>query len=140
MTLDLGELNYIAIIVSVVATQVLGTLWYSNLLFGKTWRAEIGMTAEQWQARSSQARAGYIMAILGSLIAAWVLAMLIQATDAADVIDGIVLGLMVSIGFVATAIAINYVFESKSLKLFLITAGYPVVSLLITGIILTLWG
>ena len=139
MTIDLSQLNYIAIIVSVVAGQVIGAAWYSPLLFGKTWMTEVGMTAEQVSSRGSRARAGYMVAILGSLIAAWVMAMLVQLTGAADAVDGIVLGLMIGVGFVATAVGVNYMFESKSMKLLIINAGYPVLSLLVMAVILTLW-
>lgn len=139
MTITLGDLNYIAIAVSAVAAQAIGAAWYSPLLFGKAWMTEVGLSAEQLSGRGRQARIGYLVAVLGSLIAAWVLAMLVQASGATNIVDGIVLALMVGVGFVASAMAVNYVFESKSLRIFLINAGYPVLSVLIMGVILTLW-
>lgn len=136
MTIDLGAVNYVAVIVSVVVMQIIGTLWYMPFLFGKPWMAATGVTTEQMRA----AKTGYLVAILGSLIAVWVLAILAGATGATGLADGLTLGLLVSIGFVFTSFAVNYVFESKSLKLLLINAGYPVVGLAVAGAIIGIMG
>jgi hypothetical protein len=139
MTIELGDLNFIAIIVSVIVVQAVGAAWYSPVLFSKAWMTEVGLTAEQLQVRGARKATPFIVAILGSLIAAWVLAILVQATGANEPLDGVVLGLMTGGGIVATAIGVNYVFELRSLRIFLINAGYPALSLLIMAIILTIW-
>jgi hypothetical protein len=48
-------------------------------------------------------------------------------------------GALAGIGWVATAIGVNYLFERKSFRLFLINAGYMAVSLTIMGAILGAW-
>lgn len=135
MTIDLGAINYLAVIVSVVAMQIIGTIWYMPFLFGKAWMAAAGVTTEQMRGN----RVGYLIAILGSLIASWVIAILAGATGASGFADGLALGLLAGIGFVFTAFAVNYVFESKPLKLLLINAGYPVIGLAVAGVIIAIW-
>ncbi len=48
-------------------------------------------------------------------------------------------GLAVGIGFIATAFGASYAMEGRSLKLYLVNAGYPIVALAINGVILALW-
>lgn len=42
MTLDLGGLNWLAVIVSAVVYFVIGAAWFTPAVFGKPWMAAIG--------------------------------------------------------------------------------------------------
>jgi len=136
MTIDLGAINYPAVIVSVIVMQIIGTLWYMPFVFGKARMAATGVAAEKIRG----GLVGYQGTILASLIAACVIAILANATGAKGFADGLMLGLLVGIGLVFTAFAGNYVSESKSLKLLLINAGYPVTGLAVTGVIIGVLG
>ena len=67
------------------------------------------------------------------------LAVFIQAAGVTGVVDGLVVGLIAGIGFVAVALASNHAFEGKSLKLYLINAGFSVVQYAVLGILLAAW-
>jgi Protein of unknown function (DUF1761) len=54
------------------------------------------------------------------------------------ILYGAIAGLVVGLGWVASAIGTNYLYENKSLKLFAITGGYHVVRFLVAGVILGL--
>jgi len=56
-----------------------------------------------------------------------------------DAMFGASAGFMAGLFWVATAMGITYLFERKSLKLFLINAGYHVVTFTVIGFILGLW-
>ena len=43
---DLGAINWLSVLIAVVAAQVLGFLWYGPL-FSKQWMAALGWTPEQ---------------------------------------------------------------------------------------------
>ena len=47
-SIDLGSLNYLAIIAGVIINQVLGAAWYGGL--AKPWMAEVGFTEEDMEA------------------------------------------------------------------------------------------
>ena len=115
-----------------------GALWYSPLLFANVWMAENGFTKEQIQELGG-AWKGYVVSIVGSIISVLALAVVIQLTGAIDFGDGLIIGLFGGVAFVATAMASNYIFESRSLKLYLINVGYPVLVLAINGVILATW-
>ena len=45
--MNLNAINYLAVLTAAVACFVIGGLWYSNLMFGKAWMKESGMTEEK---------------------------------------------------------------------------------------------
>ena len=128
--------NYLAILTATVSTFVLGGLWYSPALFGKAWMQEMGFTAESCKA---QGNVGIIMGVsfvLG-LIMAFNLAAFIgpKATPA----FGLFAGAAAGFGWVALSFGVTYLFERKSLRLFLINAGYHGVAFTLMGAILGAW-
>ncbi|MEO0341740.1 MAG: DUF1761 domain-containing protein, partial [Bacteroidota bacterium] len=52
---------------------------------------------------------------------------------------GLIGGVLAGFGWVALSLGMIYLFERRSFKLFLINAGYLVVSFTLMGIILGLW-
>ena len=126
-------------VVGVIINMAAGALWYSPILFANPWMAANNITKEEIAARGSEAVKGYVVAFVASVLVALVLAVLVQTTKADDVVDGLVLGLMTGIGFVATAMGANYIFESRPMNLYLINAGYPVVVHPVLGVLLATW-
>ena len=136
MDIDLGDINYLAVLVAIIINMAGGAAWYGIL--GKPWMAELGTTKEQIQERKSEMVRGYIIAVIASIVIALALAIIIQATKAED-LDGLLIGLIAGVGFVATTFGANYAFEYRSLRLYMINAGYPLVSFAIMGTVLGLW-
>ena len=136
---DLGSLNYWAILVAVVFNQALGAAWYSAL--AKPWMAEVGLTGEDMEAMKGTPRQWYpyVVAVVSGIVFTLVLALLAQGLGADGAGEGLGLGLLAAIGFIFTSNAINYAFEARSLKLFLINGGYPLVSYSVIGILLATW-
>ena len=81
----------------------------------------------------------YAMALVASVLTVFGLAVIIQATGADELLDGLVIGLIAGIGFVASAMAGQYEFEGRPMKLFVINAGYPVLVFALGGSILGVW-
>ena len=137
--IDLGSLNYLAIIVGIIINQALGAAWYSAL--GKPWMVGVGLTMEDLEAMKGTARQWYpyVVAAVSALVFTLGLALVIQGMGAEGVVDGLILGLLAAIGFIATSYATTYSFEGRSLKIFLINIGYPVISYAIIGVLLAVW-
>ena len=137
--IDIGSLNYLAIIAGIIINQALGAAWYGAL--GKPWMAEVGLTQEDMEAMKGTARMWYpyVVAIVSALIFTLGLAVVMQGMGAEDFVDGLILGVLAAVGFIATSYATTYSFESRSLKLFLINTGYPVISYAIIGVLLAVW-
>jgi hypothetical protein len=131
----LGQLNYFAIVAAAVAAFVVGGVWYSAGLFGKAWQRETGLTDEQLGARNPGLVFGVSFVL--TLVASLVFAMFLGPRPAFG--SALFAGLAAGVAWVATSFGINYLFEAKSLRLFLINAGYHVAQFAAMGAILGLW-
>lgn len=131
-----GQLNYVAVLVAGIVYFALGALWYSPLLFAKPWMAAVGLTNEDVQGGSPLI---YLYPLIFYVIAAAVVALLIQALGITTIAAGIFLGALGWLGFMLPAIGSSYIFESRSFKLFLITSGYHLLGFLLLGSILAVW-
>jgi hypothetical protein len=132
--LNFANLNWLAILGATLASFALGGLWYGPM-FLKAWMAAIGKKQEELPSNATP----FIVSFVTALITSIVLAALIQALGIVRVIDGVLLGLITSIGFIATAAASDAAFGGSSVRLFLIQAGYRVVYSAIMGAILAAW-
>ncbi len=131
--MPVAEINYIAVLVAALVFMVVGSVWYSLGVFGKSWMHEVGLKESDIKQGPGK---GYALAIGASLLQAFVLAHFVYYVSAESAVDGAVTGLWIGFGFVAMAIGLNYVFAKRSAMLWMIDAGYFVVSLMIAGAIL----
>jgi hypothetical protein len=127
--------NYLAVLVAALSTFLVGGLWYSPALFGKAWMRENGFTEEGMKGGNMAKIFG--LAFFLALIAAVNLAMFLGPEDRPAM--GALWGFAAGFGWVATFVGTHYLFERKSFTLFLINAGYSVVSLTLMGVILAAW-
>lgn len=134
----MGHLNWLAILIATFAAFVVGYFWYGPILFGKIWQQENGLTDEKLK----QSNMGQIYgSALGlTFVFCVLLALNMITSDKSGMADGIKHGIYVGVGFVSTSLGINYLFARKSFRLFLIDAGYFVVTAAIMGGILGSWG
>ena len=133
--MDLSIINWLAVLVAALSGFAVGGLWYSPILFGKIWQVESGMTDEKIKGGSMGKIFG-ITFVLNILIA---INMSFFFGGEVGLTDGLMYGAFTGIFFVGAAFAITYLFEHKSLKLWLINAGYQAVIFTVIGGILGAW-
>jgi hypothetical protein len=129
------EVNLWAVLVAALSSFFLGGLWYSPILCGKAWQRETGLSDEALARRSPALIFG--LSFVLSLIAAAVFAMFLG--PAPELAFALGAGASAGLCWVAASFAINYLFESKSLKLFLINGGYHTLQFTLFGVVLGLW-
>ncbi len=127
----------LAVIVAAVAHWLLGAAWFT--LFKNQWLVGIGKTSEQLAASGMPAWMPHAVTLAANLVMACVLGWLILATGPQNVVRGMQMAAIVWAGLVASAFATEYVFEARSLQIFAINTGYPLVGLLIMGVVLGAW-
>jgi hypothetical protein len=128
------RVNYFAVLVAAVAYFVLGAIWFTALQ--KPWLAAIGKTADEL---TGSPATGYVVAFVSNLFMAWILARLIIASGRASLWGGVAMAALLWLGFVATVMATEFVFEGRTLQALAIIAGYPLAGMLIMGAILGAW-
>ncbi|MDN5201468.1 DUF1761 domain-containing protein [Fulvivirgaceae bacterium BMA10] len=133
--MDLSNLNYLAIFIAALSTFLIGGLWYSPILFSKSWMVENGFSEEDLKG------ANMPMIFGGSFVLALIMSFNLAAflSDSNDLVWGMTAGALAGIGWVAAAMGVTYLFERKSLKLFFINAGYHVITFIVMGAIVGVW-
>lgn len=131
----MGQVNYLAVLAAAVSAFLLGGLWYSPVLFGKTWMRLSGITEE----RAAQANQGKVfgVAFVWSLLGALVFAMFLGPAPAFGFAAAA--GFAAGLFWVAGSFAINYQFEQKPFGLLMINGGYHTVQYTLFGAVLGLW-
>ena len=132
---SLANINWLAVVVSTFVAFAVGGLWYSKALFGSTWMEEVGLTEEA--ANNANMPKTFGGTFMLQFLAVTALAALIGTDGSWQ--SGLQSGLLVSIFWVATAYGITYLFEQRSMRLFLINAGYNIVLFAIVGTIIGSW-
>ena len=130
-----AHFNWLAIITAAAAAFALGGAWYAKVLFGSAWMQDVGLTEED--AKNANMPRTFGGAFVLQLIAAMMLAAIIGPES--TWLSGAYTGLLLGLGFLATAYGVTYLFEQRSLRLFMINAGYNVVLLGIMGAIIGGW-
>lgn len=130
-----ADVNNVAILVAAIVTMAIGAVWYSSILFGKSWMKLMGKKAEEL----GGANTGYLVAGLGALVQAYILAHFVDYTGATTFSEGATTGFWLWLGFVAVTMAINIVFEGRNWRLWQINAGYFLAALMVTGGLLAAW-
>lgn len=122
---------YLEPLIGGIAAFALGFLWYTAL-FGKAWQAETGMSEED--AQKDMART-HGLALLMMIVMSYAVNMIIGYHEPAEqtFVHGGFHGIMAGLFYAAPAIAINYLYQRKSLKLYLIDATYIVLLLGLSG-------
>ena len=131
----LAEINWLAVIAASVAAFFLGGIWYSKKLFGARWMQEIGLT--EGSTDQTHVTRTFIATFVLQFIAATALAVFIGTES--SWISGLQAGALIGLLWIATAYAITYLYEQRSMRLFLINAGFYVVQFAVMGTILGGW-
>jgi hypothetical protein len=137
-----------AVFVAGLVIFLLGGLWYSPALFAKRWVALQGRTEEQMRAQAASANMPlmYLSAFICSLVIAWAMNVLANhfmpdtvVPVSSWIVRGAKLGLFCWFGFVAPTSYAMALFSMKPKQLWLIDAGYNLVSFLLAGMVLMGW-
>lgn len=133
--MDMSQINILAVIVAALSSFLIGGLWYSPIMFANVWMKEVGLSEED----TKNANMGRLFggSFILSLIISFNLAAFIGSE--ADFTFGLFAGAAAGIGWVAMSLGIVYLFEQRSMKLFLINAGYQAITYTVMGGILGLW-
>jgi hypothetical protein len=127
------DINWLAVVVGILAFFVVGALWY-GVLFGKPWQRETGVTERPQGAGVARVMG---LTLLAEFVVVLTLAHLFAFLHPDDHVK-----MMIATGFglaiMTPAIAINYVHQRKSLTLFLIDASHFVVGMAAVGLVFVL--
>jgi len=135
MAVNFG-VNYLAVVVAAVVALVIGFIWYSPRVFGNRWMAYLGTTQAQL---GNPGPTGIAVGVVASLLNAWVLAVLSLNLGGKTLTDGVLLGVLAWLGFMATITAAQISFEKKPWGLWVLNNVHNLLVQVIMGAIVTAW-
>ncbi len=127
------QIDFLAVGVAALSAFFLGFLWYS-VIFVKPWQRLIGMKDQDGNNMPPNLGKLLVGSFILEIIMAFNLAAFIGPE--ADWLFGLLAGLAAGFGWVSLAFGVNYMFEGKSFKLWLINAGYNTVVFAVMGLII----
>ncbi len=129
----LSNIHWIPVIVLTVISFVIGFVWHSAYLFGKTWKHENNPDNIKIKINAPLIFIGtavlHFIAISG-------LSALISGKGG---LTGLYTGLFISVIWILPSMGGTYLFANRSLKLLAIDAGMYVVLFSVSGYILGIW-
>lgn len=128
--------NYLAVLIAAVAVHVLGFLWYGPL-FGKTWMRLMKINPKEMQKPKGMSKV-YVGSFLCTLVMTAVVAWLLDLTGV-TMMNGLFMGFMTWLGFLATNQMGMVFWEKKSWLLYFLHTAHSLVTLLTVGAILGAW-
>ena len=136
----LAQLNWVAVIVGTVVYFTIGEVWFTPILFGRPWQRSIGWDPSRTAPQMNPVT--YAVPAVLYLLASIATGMLAAATGSTTFGSGIVLGLVVAVGYALVVIANDAVFDPNKpepVTWFVITGGYNLVGLLIVAVLVSVW-
>lgn len=137
MILELfGALNWLAIVGATLVWFGFSAIWYSIPPLSQAWAkaAGVDMTGE-----GPPLALLFIPTLIGYFVTTVVIGLLVAATGAMTVGDGIVLGAVLGVGFGMVGALVNQVYERKGGSYFLINGLNAVIAYAIVAAILAAW-
>lgn len=131
-----ANINYLAVFVAAVVYMVIGALWYSPVLFGKTWKKLVGPHVDTTKGNAVN---GYALTFVAALLIAYVLAHIVDYLGADTPLAGAQTAFWLWAGFSVTSGIGETIFAGRSGKLYVLNMSYNLVAMVIMGAIIAAW-
>ena len=128
-------INHFAVIAAALSDFIVGALWFSPIMFYKSWLKENSLTEEIL--KKGNPAVTYSITFLLALIISYNLAAFLGERET-DVMWGLSAGFLAGV-WAAAGFTILALFEKKSLKYILIDCGYLLVAFSLKGLIIGAW-
>jgi hypothetical protein len=134
MLVDLGSVNWWAVLVSTVIAYLIGAVWYAPPVFGDRWMSALGSKAPAPNRVKPMIAQFFLTLVIAAALAA-----VVVRFGAVTWIEGAAIGVALSIAFVATSLFTDWMFCGLDLRLYWIQVGYRVLLFAVVGAILGAW-
>lgn len=137
MILDFfSDLNWLAVIVATIAWFAFSAIWYSVPPLSKAWQnaSKVDMAED-----GPPLAVLFIPTLIGYFVTTVVIGLIVEAIGITEVGDGVVLGIVLGIGFGAVSALVTQVYERKGSNYWLINGLNAVIAYVIVSVILTVW-
>jgi Protein of unknown function (DUF1761) len=133
-------INYLAVLAAVVASMVIGFVYYHPAVLGRLWMRLVGQTDESVQGGSPLV---YPVVIVASFLTAWALAgatfLAHEFYQGGFLVSALVTGWILWLAFTAARMLVHDVFDTRSLKITALSALNEFLIITAMALIIGLW-
>lgn len=134
--MDFSSINWLAVALCLVASMVIGGVWFSPKVFFNAWWKAIGKTEKDMQDMSKGSSAGMMATwggtIVASLVQAIFMGLMTNAMGATNWSSGAMMGFWLWLGFVAPSSLTNKLFADR-VPAWFYEAGNHLITFLVMG-------
>ncbi|HVU48615.1 MAG TPA: DUF1761 domain-containing protein [Terracidiphilus sp.] len=123
------HVSLLAVLIATVIQWLLGALWY-GYVFKARWAALVGIGEGE---KSTSAWFGMVTSFIANLILSFVLGHIVNWANGHSFPDGVWLGALCWLGFMAPPLFTQHIFEKRPVKLFAINAAYWLLAMMVAG-------
>lgn len=131
------QVNWLAIVLAMVSSMVVGTIWYAKPVFGDKWAKMVGLDDKKMKEGSGKAIG---ITVVVSLITAYVLAHVTYLSNAyfanSFMQDALMTAFWVWLGFTAARFITHDAFEQRPMKLTAMNIAHELVTFMVMGAII----
>lgn len=136
----LESVSIFSVVLASLASIGIGFAWYGPL-FGRVWIKEQGWSDKDMQKQKEQGMGkSYAIMTAGSLLTAFILSQFASLAGAVTAWDGATIGFWAWLGFGVPLLLNSVLWEGKSWRLYQINVGYQLVTMVVMGMIVAMWG
>ena len=132
-------INYLAVLAALIASMVIGAVFYHRAVFGRTWMRLVGHS-DDTQGGSPLA---YPIVVVASFLTAWALAgatyLEYKFYEGSFLLSALVTGWILSLSFTVARMVVHDVFDTRSLKITALSAFNEFLTITAMAFIIGIW-
>ena len=133
-------INFLAVGLAALSSMIVGTIYYLPALFGNRLTALTGVDPN----KPKRPALTYVLSFIASAITAYVLAYMTWLTwasfDEQPLLPAFITGFSLWLGFTAARMLIHDLFDGRDIRIFFITIGHELITILVMAAIIGLLG
>jgi len=135
--IEFSGLNVWAVVVAWIFSVVLGSFWYSPAGFGKLWSRLSGV--DMMKTPKEETTRAILFVVVSSLLQALTLGLILNSLDVHNLAEGIVASLVLWFGFTALTTVGNTLYQRQSWKFWWLNASFFLITMVVNGVLFSLW-
>lgn len=135
--LELEGINYWAVLAVWILYMAVGAWWYSKAGFAKQWTKHTGIDILKIPTNQANKIIGFVA--LSALIQAFALAIVFNSLDVSSVVNGLLVGLLLWLGFTAATTVGVTLYSKRSWGFLWLNSSYFLIVMVIASVIFSAW-
>ncbi len=135
----IGTISVWGVLIGAVIAMIIGSVWYSPLLFGKRFMALMKVTNADMPELQKNAGPAYAWSFVAYLVLSFILQVFIHEFDTTTFLGGATIAIVAWLGFMLPISLTTLLYENRPRGLFNLNLFYHLVLMIIIGGVIGVW-